>query len=165
MKCEVHDYLRSHQPQFAAGYRHERRHLNVRRDQHTIHLTILDENAITRQPGLALDEETERAYQMIWAAANDSFNRSTFQRPERPTARVRLARNTPNTKSHNTRLARYDSRYGQRPSVSGMKDANAIYRLPSSPKERDVMTESSPVTVVRQSQSSTRRLRQPRKSC
>lgn len=34
------------------------------------------------------------------------FYRSTFQRLVEPTARVKPARSTPNTKSHNTRLAR-----------------------------------------------------------
>jgi len=43
------------------------------------------------------------------AVANTSMNRSTFQRPERPTARARLARSTPSTKSPNTKPARYAS--------------------------------------------------------
>jgi hypothetical protein len=65
--------------------------------------------------------------------------RSTFPRPARPTARVRAARSTPSTRSPSTRLE----------------------RLRFSPRESVVTTESSPVTEVRPSLSSTRRVRHP----
>jgi hypothetical protein len=39
--------------------------------------------------------------------ANWNLLRSTYPRPDAPTARARSARSTPSTKSHNTRLERY----------------------------------------------------------
>jgi hypothetical protein len=63
--------------------------------------------------------------------------RSTFPRPARPTARARPARSTPSTRSPSTRLE----------------------RLPFSHRESVVTIESSPVTEVRPSLSSTRRVR------
>ncbi|KIY31420.1 60S ribosomal protein L44 [Cryptococcus gattii E566] len=61
--------------------------------------------------------------------------------PDEPTARVRLARSTPPTRLPSTRRAR------------------TLFP----PKESDDTTESNPVTVVRPSLSSTRRLRPPRR--
>lgn len=66
----------------------------------------------------------------------------TFQRPERLIVRVRLVVSTPNTRLPNTRLV----------------------RLPCTPKVREDMTVSNPVSVVKPSKFSTRRLRLPRRS-
>lgn len=66
----------------------------------------------------------------------------TFQRPERPTVKVSNAESTLNTEWPNTRLVRHLC----------------------TPKVREDMTESNPVTVVKPSQFSTRKLRPPRRS-
>ena len=66
----------------------------------------------------------------------------TFQRPERPTVRVSNAESTLNTELPNTRLV----------------------RLRCTPKVREDMTGSNPVTVVKPSQFSTRKPRPPRRS-
>jgi hypothetical protein len=43
-----------------------------------------------------------------WIKADETLRRSTFLRPDAPTARARTARSTPSTRSHNTRPERYD---------------------------------------------------------
>jgi hypothetical protein len=85
--------------------------------------------------------------------------RSTSQRPDARTARARTAKSIPNTKSHNTKPARYDFIY--RP----VKDTADSHRQLCSRKESVVMIASSPVTVAKRNPCSTRRQRQQRKSC
>lgn len=54
----------------------------------------------------AVEHDGTRRHEMNHEA-NWILPRSTYPRPDAPTARARSAKSTPSTKSHNTRLERY----------------------------------------------------------
>jgi hypothetical protein len=84
--------------------------------------------------------------------------RSTFPRPDEPTARARTARSTPSTRSPVSSPIDYHFR-----TPTESQQSTRLERLRCSPRESVVMIVSRAVTEVRPSPSSTRGPRPPRR--
>ena len=102
---------------------------------------------VVQYPGLSLKHEA--LSQKTYALTN--LFRSTFPRPDEPTARARTARSTPSTRSPVSNPTFLPSH-----PHTEFRQSTRLERLRCSPRESVVMTASSPVMVVRPSPSSTR---------